>query len=90
MFSTEGVVVETTVLFVAKTEVCSAPFVALVGYSEKHIDEVGKFGNGMKPDNGLPGGGGADPVKNVGNGFGSSGCWYELVTDQEGMMASGF
>lgn len=90
MFSTEGIVVETTVLFVAKTEVCSAPFVTLVGYSEKHIDEVGKFGNGMKPNNGLPGSGRTDAVKNIGNNFGKGGCRYELVVDQEGMEASGF
>ena len=41
MFSPEGVVVEGAVFFVAEAEVCGAPFVALVGYSEEHVDEVG-------------------------------------------------
>lgn len=90
MFSAEGIVVEAAALFVAKAEVCGAPFVALVGYSEKHIDKVGKFCNGMKPDDGLPGGGGTDAVKYVGNGFGRSGWRNELVTNQEGVEASGF
>jgi hypothetical protein len=90
LFSAEGIVVEAAALFVAKAEVCGAPFVALVGYSEKHINKVGKFGDGMEPDNGLPGGGGTDAVKNVCYGFGRSGCRYELVTDQEGVEASGF
>lgn len=49
MFSAEGIVVEAAALFVAKAEVCGAPFVALVGYSEKHINKVGKFGDGMEP-----------------------------------------
>lgn len=90
MFATEGVVVEGTVFFVAKAGVCGAPFVTLVGYSEEHVDEVGKFGDGMEPDDGLPGGGGADGVKDVGNGFGRGGCRYELVVDQEGVEALGF
>lgn len=90
MFSAEGVVVEAAALFVAKAEVCGAPFVALVGYSEKHINKVGKFGDGMKPDNGLPGGGRTDTIKNVCYGFGRSGCRYELVTNQKGMETSGF
>lgn len=90
MFSAEGIVVEAAALFVAKTEVCGAPFVALVGYSEKHINEVGKFGDGMKPDNGLPGGRGTDAVKYVCYGFGRSGCRNELVTDEEGVEASRF
>lgn len=75
---------------VAKAEVCGAPFVALVGYSEKHIDKVGKFGDGMEPDDGLPGGGGTDAVKNVCYGFGQSGWWNELVTDEEAVKASRF
>lgn len=90
MFSAEGIVVEAAALFVAKAEVCGAPFVALVGYSEKHIDKVGKFCNGMKPDDGLPGGGGTDAVKYVCYGFGRSGCRNELVTNQEGVEASRF
>lgn len=63
MFSAKGVVVEGTAFFVAEAEVCGAPFVALVGYSEEHINEVGEFGDGMEPDDGLPGGGGADAVE---------------------------
>ena len=90
MFSAQGIVVESAALFVAKAEVCGAPFVTLVGYSEKHIDKVGKFGHGMEPDNGLPGGGRTDAVKYVCYGFGRSGCRNELVTDEEAMKASRF
>ncbi len=90
MFSAEGVVVEGMAVAVVKAEVCGAPFVALVGYSEEHVDEVGKFGNGVKPDDGLPGGGGADAVEYVGNGFGRGGRRYEPVADQEEVEMSGF
>lgn len=87
MFSAEGVVVKAAAFFVAKTEVCGAPFVALIGYSEKHIDEVGKFGDGAEPEDRLPGGGGADAVKDVGYGFGGGGGVYELVMDEKCMEA---
>lgn len=85
MFSAEGVVVKAVTFPVAKAEVCGAPFVALIGYSEKHVDEVGKFGNGVEPDDRLPGGGGADTVEDVGYGFGCGGGVYELVVDEKRM-----
>jgi len=75
---------------VVKAEVCGAPFVALVGYSEEHVNEVGKFCNGVKPDDGLPGGGGADAVEYVGNGFRRGGRRYEAVVDQEAVEMFGF